>query len=146
MFLMKISNSFILFLLVIITIISGCDRSKKADQKVKVLADAVYKNGKIYTVNEAQPWAEAVAIKDGKFIKVGINKDIAPHIGENTEVIDLEGKFAMPGFSPGVIGANSEGSSGSNSKYWAYPIGTAKNSKQMDKYLIIFNINSPTYD
>ncbi len=34
-------------------------------------ADTIYTKGKIYTVNEAQPWAEAVAIKDGKFIKVG---------------------------------------------------------------------------
>ena len=34
-------------------------------------ADTVYTNAKFYTVNEMQPWAEAVAIKDGKFIKVG---------------------------------------------------------------------------
>jgi len=94
---MKISNSFILFLLVIITIISGCDRSKKADQKVKVLADTVYKNGKIYTVNKAQPWVEAVAIKDGKFLVVGLNADVAAVSGKSTEVIDLEGRFAMPG-------------------------------------------------
>ena len=31
------------------------------------IADVVYTNGRIYTVNEAQSWAEAVAIKDGKF-------------------------------------------------------------------------------
>ena len=40
-------------------------------QEPKETADTIYTNGKIYTVNEAQPWAEAVAIKDGKFIKVG---------------------------------------------------------------------------
>lgn len=60
-------------------------------------ADSIYINGKIYTVNEAQPWAEAVAIKDGKFIKVGATDDIERLIGENTEVVDLKGQFVMPG-------------------------------------------------
>jgi predicted amidohydrolase YtcJ len=60
-------------------------------------ADTVYTNGKIYTVNEAQPWAEAVAIEDGKFIVVGSNDDVAAVTGDTTEVIDLGGGFAMPG-------------------------------------------------
>ena len=42
-----------------------------ADEAHAQKADVVYTNGKIYTVNEKQPWAEAVAIKDGKFVKVG---------------------------------------------------------------------------
>ena len=67
--------------------------------KVETLtaADTIYTNGNIYTVNEAQPWAEAVAIKDGKFIKVGSNAEVQVHEGDDTEVIDLSGKFAMPG-------------------------------------------------
>ncbi len=60
-------------------------------------ADTVYTNGKIYTVNEAQPWAEAVAIKDGKFITIGSNADVEAVTGDATEVIDLAGAFAMPG-------------------------------------------------
>lgn len=60
-------------------------------------ADVIYKNGKIYTVNEAKPWAEAVAIKDGKFIKVGFNVDVEAFVGKSTKVIELEGKFVMPG-------------------------------------------------
>ena len=60
-------------------------------------ADAVYVNGKIYTVNEAQPWAEAVAIKDGKFIVVGSVADVEAVTGEGTDVVDLGGAFAMPG-------------------------------------------------
>ena len=63
----------------------------------KNTADTVYKNGKIYTVNEKQKWAEAVAIKDGKFLKVGSDADINKLIGDSTVVIDLGGKFAMPG-------------------------------------------------
>ena len=60
-------------------------------------ADVVYNNGRIYTVNEAQPWAEAVAIKDGTFLVVGSNADVESVTGEGTEVVDLGGRMAMPG-------------------------------------------------
>jgi len=60
-------------------------------------ADKVFQNGKIYTGNEKQPWAEAAAVKGGKFIKVGKKADIKAHIGDVTEVMDLEGQFVMPG-------------------------------------------------
>jgi len=39
-------------------------------------ADIVLTNGKIYTVNKKSPFAEAVAVKDGKFMEVGSAKDI----------------------------------------------------------------------
>jgi hypothetical protein len=61
------------------------------------VADTVYTNGRIYTVNEAQPWVEAVAIRDGRFIKVGSNADVAAVTGEGTETVDLSGQFVMPG-------------------------------------------------
>ena len=60
-------------------------------------ADVVYTNGRIYTVNKTQPWAEAVAIKRGKFIAVGTTADIEKLKGDNTKIVDLGGKFAMPG-------------------------------------------------
>jgi predicted amidohydrolase YtcJ len=60
-------------------------------------ADTVYTNGEIYTVNEDKPWAEAVAIKDGKFVFVGSAVDAKAVTGTNTKVIDLNGGFAMPG-------------------------------------------------
>ena len=60
-------------------------------------ADTVYTNGKIYTVNAAQPWAEAVAIKDGEFVAVGTNAEVKALTGKDTEVVDLKGGFAMPG-------------------------------------------------
>ena len=62
-------------------------------------ADTVYTNGKIYTVDEAQPWAEAVAIKDGKFVVVGSNADAEAVTDEDTEVVDLGGQFVMPGMT-----------------------------------------------
>ena len=36
-----------------------------------IAADVIITHGKVYTVNPAQPWAEAVAVKDGKIIAVG---------------------------------------------------------------------------
>ncbi len=61
------------------------------------VADTVYTNGRIYTVNEAQPWVEAVAIKDGTFQVVGSNAEVEAVTGGSTEVVDLGGAFAMPG-------------------------------------------------
>ncbi|WP_164658549.1 amidohydrolase [Tropicibacter sp. Alg240-R139] len=60
-------------------------------------ADTVYINGKIYTVNEAQPWAEAVAINNGIFEVVGTNDEAMAAVGDTTKIIDLDGAFVMPG-------------------------------------------------
>ena len=61
------------------------------------MAETVYTNGKIYTMDEEQPWVEAVAIKDGKFIRVGSAEKVKPLVGMDTEVVDLRGDFVMPG-------------------------------------------------
>jgi len=60
-------------------------------------ADTVYTNGRVYTVNDAQAWAEAVAIKDGRFLVVGSAAEVEAVTGEATEVVDLGGRMAMPG-------------------------------------------------
>jgi hypothetical protein len=61
-------------------------------------ADTVFTNGKIYTVDPRIPLAEAVAIRDGRFVAVGSSKEVERLAGERTRVIDLAGAFAMPGF------------------------------------------------
>ncbi|MBL0373238.1 amidohydrolase [Rhizobium sp. KVB221] len=61
-------------------------------------ADFILSNGRIYTVDEKMPWAEAVAIADGRILAIGSSKDIAAFAGPATETIDLQGKMAMPGF------------------------------------------------
>ncbi len=60
-------------------------------------ADKVFQNGKIYTAYDAQPFAEAIAIKDGSFIFVGSNAGVAAHIGAGTIVEDLDGRLVLPG-------------------------------------------------
>lgn len=59
--------------------------------------DLVINNAKIYTVNEAQPWAEALAIKDGLIQFIGSDADAQNYIGNKTHVVDLEGLLVMPG-------------------------------------------------
>lgn len=63
----------------------------------KEVADVIYTNGKIYTVNEAREWADAIAIKDGGLVAVSSNAQVEKQKGDNTDVVDLEGKFVMPG-------------------------------------------------
>lgn len=82
--------------------VAGCspaDQSaaEKSEAAASDAADTVYTNGRIYTVNEAQSWAEAVAIKDGVFQVVGSNDDAKALVGESTQVVDLRGQFVMPG-------------------------------------------------
>ena len=77
---------------ILVALTLGC-----AQQPAGEVADTVYTNGKIYTVNDAQPWAEAVAIKDRKFLVVGSSADVAAVTGDATEVVDLGGQFVMPG-------------------------------------------------
>ncbi len=60
-------------------------------------AGLILHDGAIYTVNEAQPWAEAVAIKDGRIISVGTNDAVLAYAGAETQVIDLDGLMVMPG-------------------------------------------------
>ena len=62
-------------------------------------ADTIYTGGDIVTINDAQPAAEAVAVKDGKILAVGARADIErAHKGPATKVVDLAGKTLLPGF------------------------------------------------
>ncbi|GGZ71798.1 amidohydrolase [Algibacter mikhailovii] len=79
-----------------ITILVGCKSEAK-----KEAADMVFTNGKVYTVTDAQPWAEAVAIKGDKIVFVGSTIDAEAYIGDNTETTDLAGKMMLPGFVSG---------------------------------------------
>ena len=85
------------YLLVIIGIImiTGCNNQPKE------VADTIYINGKVYTVDNENEWAEAFAVKDGKFITVGTTKEVETLKGENTNVVDLKGQFVMPGLIEG---------------------------------------------
>jgi len=61
--------------------------------------DLVLKNGQVYTGEENHPWASAVAVKGNKIVAV-LDEDegTEKYIGPSTQVIDLDGRFVMPGF------------------------------------------------
>jgi len=61
-------------------------------------ADLVLRNGAVYTVDAARSWAESVAIRGDRLIFVGADRDLAPFIGPQTRVVDLGGRFVLPGF------------------------------------------------
>ena len=60
-------------------------------------ADAVYRGGRIYTVDPERSWAEAVAIANGRFVAVGSNAEIAAFVGPKTRVVELQGRMVLPG-------------------------------------------------
>ncbi len=64
-------------------------------------ADLVLRNGNIVTVDDDNPSAQAIAVRDGHIVAVGSDADIEGYVGAGTEVIDLEGKTAIPGFIEG---------------------------------------------
>lgn len=60
-------------------------------------ADLILHNARIYTVDPAQPWAEAVACQDGQIIAVGHNDEVMALAGSQTQVIDAQQHLVLPG-------------------------------------------------
>jgi predicted amidohydrolase YtcJ len=60
-------------------------------------ADLALRGGNVITVDNNWRIAQAIAIKDGRFLAVGDDAAIAGHIGPNTQVIELAGKTVVPG-------------------------------------------------
>ena len=84
-------------------------------------ADLVLRGGLFFTLDRAQAWAEAVAIKDGRFVYVGDNAGAQSFVGPDTERHDLDGRLSLPGLvdshtHPGLMGRVSAG-------YIAVPVG-----------------------
>ncbi len=70
----------------------------QADAGGSAHADQVVTNATVYTVDDANPRAEALAVRGGRFLAVGSNDDIANLIGPGTERIDAGGGTVVPGF------------------------------------------------
>ena len=64
-----------------------------------VAADVIYFGGDIVTVNDRQPSAEALAVKDGKILALGTRAGLeAANKGAATKLVDLHGHALLPGF------------------------------------------------
>src|SRR3954468_20865930 len=73
-------------------------RAQRGGTAVAPPADLVLTNGRIVTVDDARPEAEAIAISKDRIQAIGSAADIRLMTGPNTEVIDLQGQLAIPGF------------------------------------------------
>ena len=62
-------------------------------------AQTVFINGNIYTMNERQPRAEAIAVKGDRIVFVGSNADAKKYQTEGTQTVDLAGKTVVPGLT-----------------------------------------------
>jgi hypothetical protein len=56
----------------------------------KEKADTIYHGGSIITIDDANPRAEAVAVKDGKVIAVGKKDDVLKTKSDSTKLVDLD--------------------------------------------------------
>lgn len=91
-------------------ILAGTAGALAIGQTVRVTpADVVLVNGRIYTVDPARPWAEAVAISGTRIAAVGSTAEVKALAGPVTRVIDLRGAFALPGFNDAHVHIDSTG-------------------------------------
>ena len=63
------------------------------------VADIVFKNGNVYTVDSKQPRAQAIAVSKDRIVFVGSNADAQKFVGSKTRVVDLKGATVLPGFA-----------------------------------------------
>jgi predicted amidohydrolase YtcJ len=105
---MSALKNFYLVVSLAFLLITGCsDASKQpADSATTeatdlVPADLVLRGGKVATIDPALGNTEAIAVNGYQITAVGSNDDISAYIGAETEVIELKGRFVMPGFIEG---------------------------------------------
>ena len=68
------------------------------EKSPSVGADLIVHNATIYTVNPDQPWASAVAIKEGQIIYVGDDQGVQELVDSETQTLNLHGRMMLPGF------------------------------------------------
>ncbi len=64
-------------------------------------ADLVLEDGHIVTLESSQPTVQALAVKGGRILALGNDADMGPYIGPATQIVDLKGMTAVPGFIEG---------------------------------------------
>lgn len=84
----------------LVFVLSAALTTQSADAQQRA-ADLVLMGGNVFTVDESQPTAEAIAMYKGRIVAVGSNESIQPFVGAETKVVDLKGQFTMPGFIEG---------------------------------------------
>ena len=90
-----------------VTLLAGCSPERSEPETTAPpaatvpAADLVLRGGKVATVDKALGEAQAVAISGAEIVAVGSNEDISAYVGDDTQVVELDGRFVMPGFIEG---------------------------------------------
>jgi len=77
------------------TIVAACAQE---DESNEAGVDFVFTNARVYTVDEAQPWAEAIAVTGNEIVYVGDAAGAEALAGDGTDVRDVDGQLLLPGF------------------------------------------------
>ncbi|HQY93515.1 amidohydrolase [Caldilinea sp.] len=67
-------------------------------QRIACTPTLILYNARVYTQDDALPWAQAVAIQQDRIVAVGADDEILPLAGEDTRRIDADGRLVLPGF------------------------------------------------
>jgi predicted amidohydrolase YtcJ len=76
----------------------GCTKPENEPAEPPQIADIVFRNGSVYTVDTSRSWARAVAIGGGRILYVGSDEGVGGFVGPATKVVDLENRMMLPGF------------------------------------------------
>lgn len=83
-------------LLILLATWSSCGNDDGAMERSAV-NEQLYTNGAIYTVNELQPWAEAMLVRDGIIVAIGTNAEVVSEASPKSIATDLKGQMVIPG-------------------------------------------------
>src|ERR1035441_7951928 len=97
---------------------------------ILLIADVIF-GGDIITMDENNPTAEAVAVKDGLVLAVGSKSDVLKTKGVATQIIDLGGRTMLPGFIDGHSHFFQAAMIADYANVSAPPVGTASSRKSI---------------
>lgn len=88
-----------IFLLSLLISLTSCNNKESSPLETPPIQEGeqLFINGKIYTVNDDLPWAEAMLIKDGVITAIGTNEEVQNKASENAVTVDLANKMVIPG-------------------------------------------------
>lgn len=74
---------------------NGSEKSSRADDQALTL----YRNARIYTNDSGSPWAQAMLVRGEEILAIGDEDEVSALADKNAAVVDLGGRFVMPGFN-----------------------------------------------
>lgn len=115
---------------------TACGGSSETDfarsLAVKAPAEMVLRGGKILTMDGDRSVKEALAIRDGRFVAVGTNRDMRPFTGPHTRVIELAGRTMIPGLIDSHVHATSACLNWDSEIHWERTRSLADGLKQIE--------------